>query len=343
MKRSGKRCDLEERSCYNFCNMSTKIKVGVLRGGPSNEYDVSLKTGGSVLKNLSEDKYKAYDIFVSKDGQWHLRGMPITPAKIAKQIDVIFNAMHGEYGEDGTVQKILDSLLIPYTGSTAFASAVSMNKLLTKQGIEFSSIKTPQHIVLDTPQDIEKDIVNIFRSFTQPSVVKPVAAGSSVGVTIAKDYESLRDGVYTAFEYSPRVLIEEYINGREATCGVVEGYRGEDVHALMPIEIIPPKKSSFFDYDAKYSGETQEICPAYFDMVIKEEIQRLAVEAHKALGLRHYSRSDFIVSPRGIYFLEVNTLPGLTEESLVPKSLSAAGATLPEFLDHIIELALNTK
>jgi len=321
----------------------TKVKIGVLRGGPSSEYDISLKTGGSVLKNLSEDKYDARDIFVSKGGQWHFRGMPATPEKITKQVDVVFNAMHGQYGEDGTVQKILDSFSVPYTGSTAFASAVGMNKLLTKQGIESSDIQTPEYMIIDNPEDIEKDTLNIFRSFTQPSVVKPVSGGSSVGVTIAKDYESLRDGIYKAFKYSPRVLIEEHIHGREATCGVVEGFRGEDLHALMPLEIIPPEKHTFFDYESKYSGETQEICPAHFDAVIKEEIQRLAVEAHKALGLRHYSRSDFIVSPRGIYFLEINTLPGLTEGSLLPKELEAAGATLPEFLDHLVSLALDGK
>lgn len=323
--------------------MSIKIKVGVLRGGPSSEYDISLKTGASVLKNLPKEKYEARDIFISKDGQWHFRGMPIAPEKVIEQVDVIFNAMHGEYGEDGTVQKILDTFSIPYTGSTAFASAIGMNKLLTKQGIEFTDIQTPQHIVLDAPEDIEKDTCDIFRTFTQPSVVKPIVGGSSVGVTVARSYEDLKNGVYKAIGYSPRVLIEEYIHGREVTCGVVEKFRGEELHAFMPIEIIPPEKNGFFDYTAKYSGCTQEICPASFDAVIKEEIQRLAKEVHTALGLRHYSRSDFIVSPHGIYFLEVNTLPGLTEESLIPKSLSAAGSSLPEFLDHLIELALNRK
>lgn len=323
--------------------MSSKIKVGVLRGGPSSEYDISLKTGGSVLRNLPEDKYDAHDILISKSGVWHFRGMPILPEKIVKQVDVIFNAMHGEYGEDGTVQKILDSFGVPYTGSKVFASVVSMNKPLAKQGIEFSGIQSPQYMIIDTPEDIEKDIFNIFRGFTQPSVVKPVASGSSVGVSIARDYESFRDGIYKAFEYSPKVLIEEYIHGREATCAVVEGFRGEELYALMPIEIIPSEKSDFFDFNAKYSGETQEICPAPFEKVIKDEIQRLAKEIHIALGLRHYSRSDFIVSPKGIYFLEVNTLPGLTEESLVPKALDAAGATLPEFLDHLVSLALNNK
>lgn len=318
-----------------------KIKIGVLRGGPSSEYDVSLKTGGSVLKNLSEDKYNTQDIFIARDGQWHFRGIPIEPKKVFSQVDMVFNAMHGEYGEDGTVQQLLDAFSIPYTGSTAFASAIGMNKLLTKQSIENYEIDTPAYIIIEESENLEKDIFDIFRSFAMPAVVKPVTGGSSVGVTIAKSFDELRDGIYKALGHSPKVLIEEYVNGREVTCGVVEGFRGDDFHSLMPVEIVVSDKSDFFDYNAKYSGETQEICPAPLDKIIKEEIQRLAVEVHKALGLRHYSRSDFIVSPRGIYFLEANTLPGLTPNSLLPKSLDAGGTKLPEFLDHLVELALN--
>ncbi|MBL7045022.1 MAG: D-alanine--D-alanine ligase [Parcubacteria group bacterium] len=317
-----------------------KIKVGVLRGGPSNEYDVSLKTGGSVLRNLPEEKYDIRDIFISKNGEWHFRGIPFAPEKIINQVDVVFNAMHGEYGEDGTIQQLLDTFSVPYTGSTAFSSAIGMNKLLTKQGMENYDIDMPDHIVIEASDDLEKDIFDIFRSFSMPAIVKPVSGGSSVGVTIAKSFDDLRDGVYKALGHCPKVLIEEYINGREVTCGVVEGFRGEDIHALMPVEIIIQEKSNFFDYTAKYSGKTQEVCPAHFDKVIKDEIQRLAKEVHKALGLRHYSRSDFIVSPRGIYFLEVNTLPGLTEESLMPKALDAGGTKLPNFLDHVVGLAM---
>ena len=136
-------------------------------------------------------------------------------------------------------------------------------------------------------------------------------------------------------------MVEENIKGREATCGVVDKFRGNDFYSLLPIEIIKPEKSDFFDYEAKYCGGSQEICPGNFSRDEKEAIQELAVAAHKVLGLRHYSRSDFIISPgRGIYILEVNTLPGLTAESLLPKSLQAVGCSLPDFLDHLITLAL---
>jgi D-alanine-D-alanine ligase len=322
----------------------TKVRVGVLRGGPSNEYDVSLKTGDSVLQNLPEEKYYARDIFIARDGVWHFRGIPIAPEKALRNVDVVFNALHGEYGEDGTVQKLMDDFSVPYSGSGALSSAISMNKLLTKQGLGYvQDIKMPNHIALDSSSNIEAQSYNIFRTFPQPSVIKPVSGGSSVGVSVAKSYESLWSGIEKAFKYSPKILIEEYIGGRETTCGVVENFRGEDLYALLPIEIVPPQKSGFFDYDAKYNPETQEICPARFSRDIKEELQRIAKQVHRVLNLRHYSRSDFIVSKRGIYFLEVNALPGLTENSLVPKALAAAGATLPELLDHLIDQALNNR
>lgn len=313
--------------------------VGVLRGGPSNEYDVSLKTGGSVLQHLPEQKYNVKDILIDKAGVWHHRGMPTEPARILPQVDVIFNALHGEYGEDGTVQKVLDMFGIPYTGSGGLSSAVAMNKHLAKQGLESYDIKLPKHVVLEVTDDLEDKIFEIFRKHPAPFVVKPLTGGSSVGVTIANGHDDLLKGVYSAFQHSKKVMIEEFIRGKEATCGVVENFRNEELYSLLPIEIVPPKKSDFFDYDAKYSGESEEICPGNFSVEEKEELQRLAKEIHETLRLKHYSRSDFIVSPEGIYFLEVNTLPGLTEESLIPKALEAIGCSFPEFLDHLVMLA----
>jgi D-alanine-D-alanine ligase len=144
-----------------------------------------------------------------------------------------------------------------------------------------------------------------------------------------------------ALKYSDVIIVEEFIKGKEATCGVVENFRGQMIYPLFPVEIIKPKDFEFFGYDAKYSGESSEACPGNFSEKEKKTIQDMAVEAHRILGLRHYSRSDFIVSPkRGVYILEVNTLPGLTKESLLPKSLEAAGCSLSNFLDHVITLAL---
>ena len=320
-----------------------KIQVAVLRGGPSSEFEVSLKTGESILKHLSSEKYHARDILIDKKGIWHARGIPIEPRQALEHADVVENAMHGEYGEDGKVQQLLERFGIPYTGSGPLASAIGMNKLLAKQHLLKEGIKTPRHIVLNVREDLSQKLMEVFRTFPQPSVIKPINKGSSVGVTVARDYHEFVEGVQSAFTHSSDILIEEFIRGREATTGVVENFRNEPVYALLPVEIIPPQKHGFFSYDAKYSGETQELCPGNFSPQEKAELIRLAKEVHRILNLRHYSRSDFIVSPRGIYFLEVNTLPGLTSESLFPRSLNAVGSSLSEFLDHIIGLAMSRR
>lgn len=318
----------------------SKKRVGILRGGPSSEYEVSLKTGKSVLDNLA-NRYEILDIFIDKAGVWHYLGAPILPEKVFKKVDVIFNALHGTYGEDGTVQKLLEKFSIPYTGSTALASAVGMNKVLSKKIYKNNNLKTPLYITLSKEDNVQMEALNLFKSFPMPVMVKPVSGGSSVGTAIAKTIGDLEKAIAEALKHSDKVLIEEYIFGKEATCGVIDQFRNEMIYALLPVEIRKPADSVFFDYEAKYSGQTQEICPGNFTAIENETIQRMAKEAHKALGLRHYSRSDFIIHPkRGIYILETNTLPGLTSESLLPKSLAAVGCSLSDFLDHLIKLAL---
>lgn len=319
------------------------INVGVLRGGPSNEYEVSLKSGGVVLRHLNTEKYKPHDIFIDKDGIWHMGGIPRKPHEIISQLDVLFNALHGEYGEDGKIQQILENHNARYTGSDALGSALGMNKALAKEIFKDQGIKTAHYTVVEDKNNLHNTALELFRAFPMPAVVKPNTSGSSVGVSIVKSFHELEAALRHAFEFSDSVIVEEFIPGVEATCGVVEGYRDHELYALPPIEI-RPHGNRFFDYEAKYQGKSEEICPGNFDHDTKAMLEYLAKTAHRALGLRHYSRSDFIVSPRrGIYILEVNTLPGLTEESLLPKSLNAVGSNLAHFLDHVIELALNSK
>ncbi len=317
-----------------------KTKVGVLRGGPSSEYEVSIKTGEAVLKNMPED-YEAVDIFIDKNGEWHIKGIKHEPQKAIRQVDVIFNALHGEYGEDGQVQEFLDKFGVPYTGSGAFASRVAMNKALAKTFVAKEGIKTPQYRIISRSSYSPEEALSIFSAFPLPIVVKPLSLGSSVGVTIAKSLPHLQESIDKAFLKSEDVLIEEFIAGREATCGVLEKFAGEEFNALPPIEIISKSASGFFDYDAKYNGQSEEICPGRFSVEEMAEIKRMASTVHKILGLRHYSRSDFMLHPkRGIFFLEVNTLPGLTEASLVPKAIKTAGSSLTGLVDHLIKLAL---
>jgi len=321
----------------------SNIRVAVLRGGPSSEYEVSLKTGESILKALPEEKYHAHDVFIDRSGVWHMRGSFVEPKTALERSDVVVNALHGEWGEDGKVQRLLDMFGIPYTGSKSLSSAIAMNKVLAKEQVKRAGIKTPRGTLLNVAHDIGKHIHELFRTLPLPAVIKPVDKGSSVGVTIAHDWFEFNEGLRKAFEVSPNILIEEYIKGKEATCGVIDHFRGEELYALLPVEIVPPK-NAFYDYDSKYvSDETDYRIPGSFSREERVELMRLAKAVHQILGLRHYSRSDFIVSPRGIYFLEANTLPGMTSHSLIPKSLEAIGATLPQFLDHIVTLALERR
>lgn len=322
---------------------NSKIRVGVLRGGPSPEYEVSLNTGKSVLKNLGE-KYAARDILVDKEGNWHLDGFVKNPDSVVKHFDVIFNAMHGTYGEDGTVQKLLEDLRVPFTGAKSLPSSMAMNKHLAKKVYGQKFLRTPHYEVIRKEDASQSRLFEVYARFAKPVVVKPASSGSSCGVTLAKDWAEFLMGIEKAFSFSPVVLIEEMIVGKEATCAVVESASKKNhAYALMPIEIVTPKDKKLFDYDAKYTGISQEKCPGDFTEAETEKLQNMATGAHHALNMRHYSRSDFIVTPDDIYILETNSLPGITEESLLPKALKAHDVKLEEFLDHIIILALRDK
>ena len=319
------------------------LRVGVIRGGIGHEYEVSLRTGSSVLKNLDKHKYQTRDILIDKAGLWHLDGLPIDPHSLAGLIDVAMIALHGEFGEDGQIQNLFDRLQIPYTGSGHLASALGMNKILSKEAVAKAGIKIPVGLEIQKGADSQQFARQTFNKISPPWVVKPVDRGSSVGLYLAKNIDELTEVIEKSFEFSDKVLVEEYIKGREATCGLVEGLRGQELYPLFPIEIIRPGGALIWNYNDKYSGETNEICPGNFSEEQKKDIQEMSLAVHRALGLRHYSRTDFIISPRGIYFLETNTLPGLTDESLLPKALLSAGVRYPEFLDHLITLALKTR
>lgn len=321
--------------------------VGVLRGGPSSEYEVSLKSGANVLAALNQEKYQPVDIFIDRGGQWHLHGAPVLPERALRGIDVAFNIVHGEYGEDGTLQRILEAFNVPYTGPDAHAASLAFNKHRTKEAVAPLGIKVAHGVVIDSSKitDLHKTALNIFRALPHPMLVKPVIGGSSVGITKVEHFEALPFALERAFAVSPQALVEEFIPGREAAVGVIEDFRNEKAYALMPVEIVPPPASLFFDYDAKYSNETIERVPGNFSAGEKQQLAAAAKAVHEGLGLGHYSRSDFIVNKRGVYFLEVNPGPGvgMTAESLMPKALHAVGASVPHFLDHVINLARRPK
>lgn len=313
--------------------------VTVLRGGPSREHEVSLKTGHSIVTNLPRERYTVRDIYIDKAGVWHEKGIPTTPDRALLSTDVVVLGLHGEYGEDGEVQRLLEKYGVPYTGSDSFSSYIAMHKVMAKEKVKEVGLLTPRYKLIEQGMDVSAVAADIVRTFAQPVVVKPVRWGSSVGVSIVSGYVPLVEAVEQLLkEDAQGVLVEERIRGTEATVGVVEGLRGESLYALPVVEIVP-EKHDFFSYDAKYSGQTREICPGNFAKETAVALAELAQKAHQTLGLRHYSRSDFIVSSKGIYYLETNTLPGLTTESLLPKSLAAVGVGFPEFLSHLVEMA----
>jgi len=330
--------------CYNILMPQHRPRIGVLRGGPSAEYEVSLQTGAAILdelRNRLNELYEARDIFIDKKGIWHQDGVAFEPRHLGHRVDVAFNALHGAYGEDGKIQSILESHGFPFTGSGSLASAVAMNKALSKKIFKDHGIKTPywkevpSERITNEPSELSREL---FESLILPVVIKPSSSGSSVGVTIVRSYGELIPALNNAASHGDVVLIEEFIPGIEATAGVIEGFRGQELYALPPIEIRP--HNGYFDYAAKYEGKSDEIVPATFSDKIKRSLEDLSRTVHKMLGLRHYSRTDFIIHPRrGIYVLEVNTLPGLTKESLLPKSLRAVGSDVHELVGHLVELA----
>ena len=316
------------------------LRVAVLRGGPSEEYDVSMKTGSEVLSALGRQGVSATDVIINKQGEWMVHGFAKDPASALSTSDVAFIALHGAYGEDGTVQRILDRIGIRYTGSRAYPSALAMNKILTKDILRSAGVKTAPHLrVTRSSTDVRRVAASIESLFGPTYFIKPVNGGSSIATYKAHGIHELVNALTRALKERDEVLVEKCIEGKEATVGIVENLRGERHYSLPAIEIVPPPANGFFDYEVKYNGETDEICPGRFSREEKESLSDAALKAHHHLGLSHYSRSDFIVSPNGIYFLETNTLPGLTSESLLPKALSAVGHSYDDFVLHLVASA----
>ena len=324
-------------------SFSSKIRVGVARGGPSKEHEVSLKTGAHILRNLP-DKYIPADIYIDKGGVWHFQGVASTPAKIFPKIDVLFNALHGEFGEDGRLQHLLDIFGVSYTGSRQLACAFAMNKLHAKKILQASGVKSPYHKVIRKSEFGTKKAMDEILLAPLPAIVKPVSLGSSLGVSLVTKVDDFRVALKSAFALSDAALIEECISGREATCGLIEAFRGNELYTLLPVEFSHEGETQFLDYDAKYGKKSRAISPGRFSRLEKDAIQKATRVAHTLLGLRHYSRSDFIVSPnRGVYFLETNSLPGLYADAPYTESLLTVGTPFPEFLHHVLQLALAGK
>lgn len=305
--------------------MAKKLNIAVLMGGMSSEHEISLISGQNVLKYLDRTKYMIKPIVIGKQGNWTIGGRQVAADKALKGVDVAFNALHGEYGEDGCIQGLLESFSVKYTGSGVLASALGMDKIKSYELFKLRGLTVPKRATLERGKKV---------------VVKPSCLGSSVGISIVDNKKDLKIAINKAKERCETVIIEEYIDGQEMTCGIIDNFKGQKHFALPVTEIIPPP-GRFFDYEVKYNGSTQEITPARISKSLTKKIQEAAIRAHQILGCKGYSRTDFIVRKNKIYVLEINTLPGLTKESLLPKAAKVAGIEFPDLLDIIIKNALN--
>jgi D-alanine-D-alanine ligase len=309
-------------------SMNKKIRLALLAGGKSGEREVSLKGAAEVAKSLNPQKYEVrrYD--------------PATDlaqlAAEADTLDAAFILLHGPFGEDGTMQGFLDLLSLPYQGSGVLGSAIAMDKNLSKILYKNNGLKVPEWYMA-----AKDDIDNPSKILSQlglPLVIKPASQGSSLGMTIARSEDEITAGLIKAFAIDHQVMVEEFIEGREITGGVLGN---DELTGLPLVEIIPGEQYEFFDYEAKYQlGASTEICPAELDDPLTIRAQQYALTAHRALQLRGYSRTDMIVSGDDIYILETNTIPGMTPTSLLPQAAAAAGLTFAALLDRLIELAL---
>lgn len=308
-----------------------KTCVALLSGGVSSEREVSLESGKQVFAALDKEKYdiRRYDPRTD---------LPRLVAE-ASQIDIALVILHGPFGEDGTVQGMLDLLGIPYQGSGVLGSAIAMNKLVSKQLYEKFGIPVPPYLALTRHDRLDPEAIAQRLGF--PLVIKPVVGGSSIGMSVVTSREALSAGVAQALKHDTGVLIEAFISGVELTCGVIGNQRLE---ALPLIEIIPDKAHAFFDYTAKYTaGASQEICPARIDPPLAEKAQSYGLMAHRALNCRGYSRTDMILKGRDIFVLETNTIPGMTPTSLLPQAARAAGMSFSQLLDRLIALGLEDR
>ncbi|MCD4721049.1 MAG: D-alanine--D-alanine ligase [Desulfobacula sp.] len=305
-----------------------KIRLALLSGGVSSEREVSLNSGKQVFEALDKDKY---DITLY-DPKTDLKQLVID----ADKIDAALIILHGPFGEDGTVQGLLDLLDIPYQGAGVLGSAMAMNKLVAKRLYDGAGIPTPSYLSFSMNEKIQPS--KIVDELDLPLVVKPACAGSSVGMTLVKDESDLQDAINLGFEHDDTLIIEKYIKGIELTCGVLGN---DELEALPVIEIIPGVGHDFFDYKAKYvAGETNEICPARIDETTTKKVQELAVKAHQTLFLKGYSRTDMILYNQNLSVLETNTIPGMTATSLFPQSAQVAGYSFTELLDELIQLSI---
>lgn len=323
------------------------VKVAVIAGGDSGEYEISMKSAGIVAQYIPKDKYQVYLIEIQQ-GQWIYQHSQMGSIAIDKNdfslsignkkihFDVVFNAIHGTPGEDGKILAYFEMLGIPFTSTSSISSALTFNKAFCNQVVKGAGVLVANSIHLFKEESyIEKDIL---QQINLPCFIKPNQGGSSVGMSKVSQLEDLLPALEKAFAEDTEVLAEEFIEGRELTIGVMK--RKKEILAFPITEII--SKKEFFDYEAKYNPDlNQEITPANIPLSLEQHIQETAKKLYQVLHLKGIVRFDFIQSLNGLFFLEVNTVPGLSAESIVPQQAKAFGYEISELFDIILQETLS--
>ncbi|MBI2609595.1 hypothetical protein HYW53_00265 [Candidatus Giovannonibacteria bacterium] len=304
-----------------------KIRVGVLRGGPYSEFEASLQSGANALKYLPRNKYELKDILWTKDGIWHLDGFPLPPEKLAHKIDVVFNALHGRLKGYKKAEQSFKTLGLPVTGSDAVSAAAAGNKIISRKIFESHGLKVPHAVVVSRLSDRKKMVSTARETLFPWWVIKPAQANSALQILAKSEPEIVRalDKIFETPDCK-EALIEENLDGRVASGGVLENFHGQKYYALPVVEICDPKRGGM-------------ICPGRFDKATTDKIKESSIVAHQALGCRHYSRTEFTLSKRGIYINKANALPKLTPEACYPEAANVAGLSFKGLLEHLISEA----
>ncbi len=337
-----------------------KLKVVLLFGGRSPEHEVSLTSAASIYKNLDKGKFSVSSIYINKEGKWRTVESPLLSSSELKHGkffsflpwgkssltqtidgDIYFPILHGPYGEDGTIQGLFELADVPYVGATVMASAVAMDKAVTKTILKAKKIPVVKYmIVFEQDWRRKRKVVfnKIIKELPLPFFIKPANLGSSIGITKVKDYSEIESALETAFRYDRKILIEEGIAGRDLECSVLGN---DNPRASLPGEIIPYRE--FYDYRDKYvEGKTRFAIPATLPSCITEEIQKISIQAYKIIGCSGMARVDFFYQEKtkDLFLNEINTIPGFTKISMYPKLWEVSGIPFPKLLEKLIELGL---
>jgi D-alanine-D-alanine ligase len=313
-----------------------KKRVAVIYGGRSGEHEVSLRSAQSIIEALSPDKYKVLHYLISKEGKWSPR--PIVPEPHGNpEIDVVFPALHGTFGEDGTLQGLLELAGLPYVGAGVLASSVSMDKEVMKRLARERGLPVVDYLVFSRLE--LRDSERICSQFEFPVFVKPANLGSSVGISKAHNCAELKSALELAASFDRKIIVERGIEGREFECAVLGN---QDPIASVPCEILPSRE--FYDYDDKYLLEKAgTVIPANLSAEQTAELQRMAVDCYHAVECEGMARVDFLLetATQRLFINEINTLPGFTSISMYPKMWEYSGLPMPKLVDRLIELALD--